>query len=228
MTARPLPITLDAMELRPHKTPLRLAAAAASACLLLTGCEPPGPTSAVGQVHAGTTEPPGGLCPPAGPKVAPVLPDLSGYGIESIVTNPCVPFSGLVSVVLDLTAKEDAVAQGFKPVLEGFVRRVDHLNTAVGCAYETDNLGIRVYRQDRVPSSVGVVAVIRENPAAPFDIAFCFLLQQVVPRQADPGDKPKFHPCWRGERVFRGDDSFTVLWTGSTEAVCGALEKSVG
>ncbi|MEO6089197.1 MAG: hypothetical protein ABIQ18_39400 [Umezawaea sp.] len=230
MSWRPFQITLDAMNSPPRKTPLRLAAAAAAACLLLTGCEEPSSDSSsaavVGQMSTGTTKSTGGYCPSPGPKIAKVLPDLTDSDIRTVLTNPCIPFSGLVSAVLDITVKEDAVTKTFKPVLKDFVSTVDNINTGVTCAYETDNLGIRIYQQNGYPSSVGLTVVIRENIAAPLNIAICFVKQQ-VPTLTNPGIEPQFEPCWRGAQVTGDDgDKFAMLWVGSTEAVCDALQRS--
>jgi hypothetical protein len=230
MSWRPFPITLDAMNFPPRKTPLRLTAAAAAACLLLTGCEPTDSGSsspaAVGQVNAGTTGPTGGLCPPPGPKVSKVLPDLTSSGIRTVMTNPCVPFSGLVAAVMGVVTEEEPARRSFKPVLEDFIDKIDKANALVECAYRTDTLGIRVYQQDHYAWSVGLVVVIRDNPSAPFDIAACFLTSSFGFR-SEGTTSPRFQPCWKGSRVSRADgETFTVLWAGSSDVVCRELQKS--
>lgn len=224
------PITLDVMNFPPRKTPLRLAAAAA-ACLLLTGCDPTDSGSSDGPAVAGgalkTTGPTTGLCPAPGPKISTALPDLTGSGIRSAATNPCVPFIDLVATVLGVTAEEDAVKSAFKPALASFIERVNAANTVAECAYRTDNLGVRVYQENDRPTSIGLAIVIRHNVLAPAQIFDCYVKSSLnIPQ--DPGVLPEFRPCVDGANLTRGGETFTMVWAGSTEAVCGALEKSVG
>lgn len=233
MPWRPFPITLDVMNFPPRKTPLRLTAAAAAACLLLTGCDPTDSGSSDSPAVAGgalkttepTTGPTTGLCPAPGPKISTALPDLTGSGIRSAVTNPCVPFVDLVAAVLDVTAEEDAVKSAFTPTLARFVERVNAVNTTAECAYRTDNLGVRVYQEDNRPTSIGVAIVIRHNVLAPAQIFECYVKSSLgIPQ--DPGVLPEFRPCVDGANLVREGETFTMVWAGSTEAVCDALQRS--
>ncbi|ONI86717.1 hypothetical protein ALI22I_24155 [Saccharothrix sp. ALI-22-I] len=215
--------------------PIRLVAAVG---LLIAGCVPAQESSSsagigVDQAPAPTTTPTtAGYCPQPGPDIARVLPVLTGQGIATILTNPYVPFGELVSVVLDVVQAKDQGNDAFRTKLTEVVDKVANVDTALRCAYKTDNLGVRIYRQDGYAWSGGVAVVIHEDIEAPIDIAKCFVLDQFTfdtptATAADvPG--PHFDPCGHGTHVIREDESYTVLWAGSSDDICNALAAAVG
>ena len=92
----------------------------------------------------------------------------------------------------------------------------------------TDRLAIAVYRQPGYLWSVGVVAVIRGDVGAAFDVTVCTLLKQ-LPRAAPetrvrvrvPGPQWEFCPALI--RHERGGETYTLLTVGDSDEMCRFL-----
>ena len=199
--------------------------------LLVSGCLPPDDAglSAKSTDHV---EKPSGGCGEAGPKVAALLPAM-GSDFRNVTTNPCVPFGGLLGAVSDLipaAERETEAAQRFLGKLGNVTGQIAAVNDAVTCGYETDRLGIAVYQQVGYGWSVGVVAVLRGHFDALVEGATCWLRQQfgLSPRSAPATGAPKTGPvptlCLHTAIPTRGDEVYTLLWLGSSDDMCGALD----
>jgi hypothetical protein len=203
--------------------------------LLLAGCDPVDATSGAAEVAAHTANPPAtasarpssgrtstGRCPAPGPGISKVLPTLSSAGMRTVSTNPCVPFAGLVSDVMGIVTTQDPQKHDFRPYLTKFVDKIAQADDLATCAYETDNLGIRIYQQEKHSWSVGLVVVFRADIKAPAEIGLCYL-EKSLGFRSESTRSPRFDPCWRATQVTRGGDTFTMLWAGSSDVFCTAM-----
>ncbi|MGW4638308.1 hypothetical protein ACWEN6_07265 [Sphaerisporangium sp. NPDC004334] len=208
-----------------------------SLCLLATSC--PGEDSA-GGANATETEqgqvqkpkkskkPKGPVCPQPGPLTRSQLPDFpSADGVSVITQNPCVSIAGLAEEVVGFIpeGEESKKFEQFRGGLERFISRVNAVNDAAECAYETDHLAVGVYHHDATPWSIGMVAVVRGDIDALVDSGVCWLLKRLpfdVPTQVAPEE---MSPAFCAEAVTRRvkGERFTILWIGSSNVMCGSL-----
>ncbi|MET8138751.1 hypothetical protein ABZU32_00435 [Sphaerisporangium sp. NPDC005288] len=143
-----------------------------------------------------------------------------------ITQNPCVSIAGLAEEVVGFIPEgESEKFREFRGGLERFISRVNAVNDAAECAYETDHLAVGVYHHDATPWSIGMVAVVRGDIDALVDSGVCWLLKRLpldVPRTTTPEE---MRPAFCAEAVTRRSQGyrFTILWIGSSNGMCGSL-----
>lgn len=210
----------------------------AAIALLLSGCKVGfDPDSDSGSGEGGGTaqeqisksKKPG--CRTAGPLSQPMLPTVDSSEIATI-DNPCLGLVKLAAQVIGPLAEADRDelrAKGFIGKLDTFAARLDKLTDVQECAYQTDSLAIRLYRDRAHPKSIGAVVVIRSELGATVDMAGCYLLKQIPFLSDAAGDRlldersMRIEPCFTIIRADHGGRSFTVMWLGSTDVMCGVF-----
>lgn len=182
-----------------------------------------------GQVHKPkkSKKPKAPVCPAPGPSTSSQLPDFPpADGVSVITQNPCISIAGLAEDVLGFIPEgRSQEFKEFRGGLERFISRVNAVNDAAECAYETDHLAIGVYHHDNTPWSIGMVAVVRGDLDALVDSGVCWLLRR-LPFDVTTGFAPdEIHPDFCADAVIRriNGDRFTILWIGSSNVMCGSL-----
>jgi hypothetical protein len=174
-------------------------------------------------------KPKGPVCPAPGPRTRSQLPAFPAEdGVSVITQNPCISIAGLAEDVLGFIPEgRSQEFRQFRGGLERFISRVNAVNDAAECAYETDHLAIGVYHHDSTPWSIGMVAVVHGDLDALVDTGVCWLLRR-LPFDVPTGLVPRsdgFRPEFCADAVTRGSnkDRFTILWIGSSNVMCGSL-----
>ncbi len=182
-----------------------------------------------GQVQQPKTskKPKGPVCPAPGPITRSQLPAFpSADGVSVITQNPCVSIAGLAEDALGFIPEgRSQEFKEFRGGLERFITRVNAVNDAAECAYETDHLAIGVYHHDNTPWSIGMVAVVRGDLDALVDSGVCWLLRR-LPFEVTTGLAPdEIRPDFCADAVIRRSNGyrFTILWIGSSNVMCGSL-----
>ncbi|MEV1200785.1 hypothetical protein [Microbispora rosea] len=172
-------------------------------------------------------KPKGPVCPAPGPITRSQLPAFPpADGVSAITQNPCISIAGLADDALGFIPEGGSEEfKRFRGGLERFISRVNAVNDAAECAYETDHLAIGVYHHDATPWSIGMVAVVRGDLDALVDSGVCWLLRR-LPFDVSTGFAPdEFRPYFCADAVTRRSNGyrFTILWIGSSNVMCGSL-----
>ncbi|WP_328855759.1 hypothetical protein OHB01_18855 [Microbispora hainanensis] len=174
-------------------------------------------------------KPKGPVCPAPGPITRSQLPSFSpAEGVSVVMQNPCISIAGLAEDVLGFIPEgRSEEFREFRGGLERFVGRVNAVNDAAECAYETDHLALGVYHHDRAAWSIGMVAVVRGDLDALVDTGVCWLLRR-LPFDVPRGDVLRddgFRPGFCADAVTRTSQGyrFTILWIGSLNVMCRNL-----
>jgi hypothetical protein len=204
--------------------------------VLLAGCEQPSSsgtgTGNVVQTGAQTTKSktakPG--CDNASGKAGAVLPKMNPATYEKAKTNPCIPMTDLVSTVTDLLP-EAAGKEPFVRRVSRFAGEVAAIQDAVACGYETDRLAIAIYQQKEYLWSASVVVVVRgrvDELADGFvEGAICYLKKLTGDLFRSEGNRPRPQVCVGVRHPKIGNESYTVLWIGSSNMMCAELLRTV-
>jgi hypothetical protein len=203
--------------------------------LLLAACDPVDDSGSPAQAGVApkdgaqvqsTTTTQGG-CFEARPKVSGLLPSLSRSRFRQL-TNPCIPFANLTSVV---EAAMDGTEQVHPEALESvrtFASDILAVNDELKCAYEKDRLAIRGYQEVGYAWSVGIVVVVRGDFGDVFATAATCYLKNLIPfsdgegiTTAAPGPHPRL--CTSARTRHAQEDIYTVLMIGTSTDMCGAF-----
>ncbi|GAA4555256.1 hypothetical protein [Planotetraspora kaengkrachanensis] len=154
----------------------------------------------------------------------PAFPPADNVGV--ITQNPCVSVASLADEVVGFIPEgRSEEFRSFRGGLEQFVGRVNAINDAAECAYETDHLSIGAYHHVDTPWSIGVVAVVRGDLDALIDTGVCWLLRR-LPLDMPTGTVPdEMRPDFCADAVMRTieGERYTILWVGSSNVMCGSL-----
>jgi hypothetical protein len=184
---------------------------------------------AYAKVRSGSTAEAGG-CPKPDGTTGDLLPSFSAREVSATL-NPCLAFVDTVSAVTEKIPDDEESKVGvFLGRLKGFVDAVKKANEITKCAYETDRLAIGVYQSTALKWSVGVVAVVRGDIDAIAETSACYLIKQLsFLLSPDNGfatkDQPDF--CYDAVREKAGGGSYTVMWLGSSDTMCLALNEQL-
>ncbi len=182
-------------------------------------------------------------CSSARARTGKLLP-VSTESVTLVKENPCLPLAELADLALGLVEinKEQQLLtdeafeiakknkQVFRGMLGTFATQLLVANDAAECGYETDRLAIAIYRQPEYLWSVGVVAVIRGDAGAVFDVTACTLLKQ-LPLPTEGGVRvslpgPKWQMCSSFSRPNVGGETYTVVTVGDSDQMCRFLDRA--
>lgn len=184
-----------------------------------------------GTVEKEAVRPPAG-CEQPGPLTRDLLPTFDPAETDTAL-NPCLRFADLLGAVTDLIPAGQSRVDN-KVFLNTVGTVVDRVATVAGvaeCAYEQDRLAISLYADRAYRWSVGVVIVIRGDVEAALTGAACWLYEKlpgwVFPRDFTERTTPVPQPCVEALRRERDNQSYTVLWLGSSDFMCAALANQI-
>lgn len=218
-----------------RSVPIRLLAGATALLVLLCGadCDEDAGNGTKDKAAAPAVAGTAGGCGKAGSLTRDLLPTLAAEETTTI-QNPCLKFVDLVGQVTDVFPPGDRTRSAeFLTGVGDLANKVATVSAVAECAYERDRLAIAIYQDLKTKWSMGIVAVVRGDLAAAVVGAQCYLLSK-LPIDVGGGfgfradtnlPTPAF--CFDTLRRTVKGDSYTVLWLGSSDLMCHALDNQL-